>query len=210
MHFPITIIDNFFDEPDRIVTFANSLQYHPRQKGDYWYGLRSKPLHEVDKGYFEWSSQKILRAFYKDQTLHVCNTCFQKTPGIKNISNEGWIHTDKCLMAAIIYLDKDNISGTNFYKSKTFGKEKFISSEIHNKDSFTEEEFEKARDKNNKHFEKTVEVMGLYNRAVIYDAKVYHGANFHPLNTERLTQVFFFYKIEKNWFPVVSIRKFEE
>ena len=125
MHFPITIIDNFFDEPDRIVTFANSLQYHSRQKGDYWYGLRSKPLHEVDKGYFEWSSQKILRAFYKDETRHVCNTCFQKTPGIKNISNEGWIHTDKCLMAAIIYLDKDNFSGTNFYKSKTFGKEKF-------------------------------------------------------------------------------------
>ena len=210
MHFPITVIDNFFDDPDRIVNFANSLEYSPRKKGDHWYGLRSKSLHEIDKGYFEWSSQKILRTFYKDETLHVCNTLFQKTPGSKKISNKGWIHTDDCLMAAIIYLDKNNISGTNFYKAKTFGFEKYESCKIHNQDSFTEEEFEEARDKNNKHFEKTVEVMGLYNRAVIYDAKVYHGANFHPLNTERLTQVFFFYKIETNWFPVVSIRKFEE
>ena len=54
------------------------------------------------------------------------------------------------------------------------------------------------------------EVKGLYNRAVIYDAKIYHGANLHPINTERLTQVFFFYSIDKEWFPIISIRKFEE
>ena len=148
MHFPITVIDNFFDDPDRIVNFANSLEYSPRKKGDHWYGLRSKSLHEIDKGYFEWSSQKILRTFYKDETPHVCNTLFQKTPGSKKISNKGWIHTDDCLMAAIIYLDKNNISGTNFYKAKTFGFEKYESCKIHNQDSFTEEEFEEARDKN--------------------------------------------------------------
>ena len=210
MHFPITIIYNFFDDPDRIVKLAGSLDYHPRKKGDHWYGLRSKPLHEIDKGYFEWSSQKILRAFYKDETRHVCNTCFQKTPGIKNISNEGWIHTDKCLMAAIIYLDKDNISGTNFYKSKTFGTNKFSYADIHKQDNINSKDFAEARDKNNSHYEKTIEVKGLYNRAVIYDAKIYHGANLHPINTERLTQVFFFYSIDKEWFPIISIRKFEE
>ena len=113
-------------------------------------------------------------------------------------------------MAGFIYLDKDNISVTNFYKSKTFVKEKFVSSEIHNKDNFTEEEFEKARNQNNLHFKKTVEVEGLYNRAVIYDAKIYHGSNLHPITTERLTQGFFFYSIEKDWFPIISIRKFEE
>lgn len=210
MHFPITIIDNFFDDPDRIVKLAGSLDYHPRKKGDHWYGLRSKPLHEIDKGYFEWSSQKILRAFYKDETRHVCNTCFQKTPGIKNISNEGWIHTDKCLMAAIIYLDKDNISGTNFYKSKTFGTNKFSYADIHKQDNINSKDFAEARDKNNSHYEKTIEVKGLYNRAVIYDAKIYHGADLHPTNTERLTQIFFFYSIDKEWFPIISIRKFEE
>ena len=36
MHFPITVIDNFFDDPDRIVNFANSLEYSPRKKGDHW------------------------------------------------------------------------------------------------------------------------------------------------------------------------------
>ena len=113
-------------------------------------------------------------------------------------------------MAAIIYLDKNNISGTNFYKSKIFGKEKFVSSKIHNQNNFTEKEFEKARNQNNLHFKKTVEVEGLYNRAVIYDAKIYHGADLHPTNTERLTQIFFFYSIDKEWFPIISIRKFEE
>lgn len=210
MHFPVIVVDNFFEDPDRIVKLAESLDYYPRKKGDHWYGLRSKPLHEIDKGFFEFSTQKILRTFYKEETPHYCTTLFQKTPGHKDISNEGWIHCDKGLMAAIIYLDKENTEGTNFYKCKTFGIDKFSYADIHKQDNINSKDFAEARDKNNLHYEKTIEVKGLYNRAVIYDSKVYHGAASHPTNTDRLTQVFFFDKIDTNWFPSVSIRKFEE
>ena len=45
MTYPITIIDNFFDDPDAIVELANSLDYYAPETGN-WPGVRTKRLHE--------------------------------------------------------------------------------------------------------------------------------------------------------------------
>ena len=44
MTFPITIVDNFFDDPDAIVEVANNLKYFNPQ-GGHWPGTRTKNLH---------------------------------------------------------------------------------------------------------------------------------------------------------------------
>ena len=219
MHFPITIVDNFFDDPERIVKFANSLEYSSKKDHEYWPGFRTKPLYEIDKGYFEWSTQKILKCFYKENLTHHTNTLFQKIKGFEGVTNEGWVHVDQGIMAAIIYLDKDGTDGTNFYKPTSFGSYKHADTHIKqafrhdgqlHKEGVSLKEYVAARDRNNSHFEKTVEVKGLYNRAVIYDSKIYHTASSYPSDKARLTQIFFFYNISSDWFPALSIRKHEE
>ena len=41
MTFPVTIVDNFFEEPDLIVEEANKLKYFNPQTGN-WPGTRTK------------------------------------------------------------------------------------------------------------------------------------------------------------------------
>ena len=47
MTFPVTIVDNFFDDPDAIVEVANNLKYFNPQ-GGHWPGTRTKNLHIDD------------------------------------------------------------------------------------------------------------------------------------------------------------------
>ena len=57
-----TICDNFFAQPDDILSFAQSLEYYPSETGVYP-GARSSPLHEINPALFNY----LLRNY-----LHYC------------------------------------------------------------------------------------------------------------------------------------------
>ena len=43
---PITIVDDFLNEPHQLIELANRLEFTPDPSG-MWPGTRSRPLHEV-------------------------------------------------------------------------------------------------------------------------------------------------------------------
>ena len=55
MYPTVTVIDNFFKDPDSIVEIANNLEFYPNSDGA-WPGRRTKLLHEVEPEFFEFFS----------------------------------------------------------------------------------------------------------------------------------------------------------
>ena len=65
MTFPITIVDNFFDDPDAIVEVANNLKYFNPQ-GGHWPGTRTKNLHIDAPRLHMYFTQKLNSIFFGD------------------------------------------------------------------------------------------------------------------------------------------------
>ncbi|BCU98299.1 MAG: hypothetical protein CM15mV21_0680 [Eurybiavirus sp.] len=63
MTFPITIVDNFFDDPDAIVEVANNLKYFNPQ-GGHWPGTRTKNLHIDEPRLHMYFTQKLNSIFH--------------------------------------------------------------------------------------------------------------------------------------------------
>ena len=51
--FPITIIDDFYPDPDSIVDFAKSQKYAPSPTGA-WPGIRSESIQEINPNMYEY------------------------------------------------------------------------------------------------------------------------------------------------------------
>ena len=58
MTYPITIVDDFFEDPDAIVAMADELKYYPPDRGN-WPGVRTKQLHVVEERFFNYFGEKI-------------------------------------------------------------------------------------------------------------------------------------------------------
>lgn len=180
MLFPIVICDNFFDEPDSIVEYGKSLPYKSLR---ILPGSRTEALHLVNKDFFDWITTKSLKLIYPTNDMgYVADARFQKIP--VNLEHDGWIHTDKpSELTAVIYLSKHTDTGISFYKAKnkmTFKDKQNLKYDYFENPNRSEEELEKikqAKKFNNDFFEETVHVKGEYNRCVIFDSSIFHGAH---------------------------------
>jgi hypothetical protein len=212
MFFPITCVDNFYSEPDKIIDFALSLEYG-KDELSIFPGQRTKMLHEIDSYFFNLFCKKIFSLFFNvdyDELKWRVQTGFQKTYKYecseKNINevNSGWIHIDdEMILAGVIYLNKfPNIdSGTSFYNSYS---EDFIVESLKIRDDFYRnksvsiDEYVELKTKHNSNFCKTAEFKNVYNRLVAYDSQYWHKESSFLMDSEdfRLTQVFFVSEIE--------------
>ena len=125
MTYPVTIVDNFFEDPDGVVELAENLKWYPPTKGN-WPGERTKQLHAEDNRFFNYFGEK-LHYLYHDKIPNYweMQTHFQK---IKPFSkdkwdkrNQGWIHSDvDTWFGGIVYLTKDPEpdTGTSVYHVK--------------------------------------------------------------------------------------------
>ena len=217
LHFPITVVDDFFNYPDEVREFALQQEYlsDPENK---WPGKRSKPLHELNPTLFTNTVNKIFSLFfnlYKTKISWSANVCFQK---INSKYQEGWVHADDNICTGIIYLSKSkNKCGTTIYKPIDP-----INASIKNTDkkieSFKNPDFitnnNNFRLENNKQFRPTVTVQEEYNRLVFFDGHLLHSANeFYgdENDSARLTLVFFITQIhihEDTVFPVPRMRNY--
>ena len=206
MIWPSLCVDNFFNEPNRIVEFSKTLKYRSDDRG-WWPGLRSNSLHLEDYETYNRICTKILSLYYPETFLDLAyraEACFQRIPS--NIKYDGWVHTDNMAeFTAIIYLSNHNNCGTSIYKSK-----KLVGKIIHDKikhsylknEKINEKIVANAKKENNDQFYKTVEYNSLYNRLITFDGSNFHAAeSFYsdsPGQLERLTLVCFFYQVTKH------------
>jgi hypothetical protein len=218
LHFPTTVVDDFFEYPDAVREFALQQEYLPDLENK-WPGKRTKSLHEINFVLFNNIVNKVLSLFYDLEKTNISwstNAHFQK---VGSKYKEGWIHTDDNICTGIIYLSKtENKCGTTIYRPIDP-----INASIKNADkkfeSFNNTDLipntNDFRLENNKQFRPTVTVQEEYNRLVLFDGHLFHGANeFYgdEDDSTRLTLVFFIRQIhihaEDAVFPVPRMRNY--
>ena len=201
--YPITIVDNFFEDPDAIVETANSMRFYPPETGN-WPGSRTKQLYIENERLFNYVGEKIHNLFHDTSPEYwKLQAHFQRISPFHqekwNRKNRGWIHQDiDTHFGGIIYLTKDPEpdTGTSVYKLKngygTQTKEEIAVKEQLYLDtlSLTDEEYDTVYDTVHDQYVETVKVENVYNRLVLFNGKTHHGVKTFGTK-DRLTLNFF-------------------
>ena len=203
--YPVTIVDNFLPDPDKIVQLSTQYSYYKDVNGN-WPGERTECLSQLNADLYNYLGEKIHKLFYENLPRWQMEISFQKTvpfasdiEASKSIFNRGWIHDDySSLFGGIIYLNKnpDEDTGTSIYKIKNgYFSHAFESMKI--KGSFYRgeqvdaQEYEKHWNIVNSQYEETVTVKNVYNRMMMFGSHVHHGVQTFGYSQPRLTLAFF-------------------
>ena len=175
------VVENFYNNVDKIRKDALKLEYinHPK----YHKGKRTEEVFRF-KGLKE-SFEQILGNKIKNWEHYGVNGCFQICVG----GDQLVYHYDTQEYAGILFLSPDAPpqTGTSFYRSKVTLKKK-----IEEKD--TSDTF-KTGFLDSTQFDLVDVVGNVYNRLVLFDAKLIHAATNYfgnSLENGRLFQIFFF------------------
>ena len=204
--YPVTVIENFYENPDAIRKFALAQEYtfcHERANLEYVYpGSRTKDLFDIDSSLYEKICKKLISVFHNtehDYMRWAVSTNFQS---VTKEYNQGVIHTDhNTIFAGVLYLSPNaplNTGTSLFKKSKTFDEKKYQQALDTNDARFRAGEIEMDTDYHSM-FDEIVRVNNVYNTLIIYEGRHYHAANqFYgkTLEDSRLAQVFFINKID--------------
>jgi hypothetical protein len=216
MLWPTICVDNFFDEPEKVKQFSDTLKFNKDPLGK-WPGERTDLLHEVNKEFVYFTTKKIMSILFpmnhSDIKSEVEQT-FQKING--NIyKNKGWVHRDTPKeLTAIVYLSNHLKCGTSLFKPKKIFN-KCINTNF--KEEFYKEESKitaenKYLNENNDQFEKILTMDSRFNRLIIFDSNNYHAAekfNEENINEDRLTLITFFNNISGNHnkYPLTEMKR---
>lgn len=193
-------IDNFFDDPYKILEFSKKLDFKKDEKNE-WPGTRTKTTHDINKDFFIWSTRKIIALLYPMNFSSLewsATQYFQKIDG-KIYKEKGWVHADTDVeLTAILYLSKHKNCGTNIFSPKYFNCLPIHHSQMKKSYENTNVKSNKYLIENNERYEKTISFNSKFNRLIFFDGSQYHAAekfNEENLNEERLTLITFFYNI---------------
>jgi hypothetical protein len=206
--YPVTVINNFYDNPDEIRRFAVAQKYtfrHEESNLDYVYpGCRTQDLHTLDSSLQAKVLKKLISVFHipeHDRMQWAISSSFQS---VSEIYKQGVIHTDNnTIFAGVLYLTPNAPlnSGTSLYRTN---------------DTFTQEKYKRASDQNDERFkagemimdtgfhsmfDEVVRINNVYNTLILFEGDIFHAANNFfgtTLEDSRLAQVFFVNKIDAN------------
>ena len=187
MTYPVTIVDDFFKDPDAIVEMAEGLNYYNPNTGN-WPGTRTKQLHIENPRFFMYFGAKLYSLFYDSvpeywklqshfqKIMPFCKEKYEK-------KNRGWIHQDHdCWFGGIVYLTKnpESDTGTSVYKSKDGYDFQFedtlkMKESLYKSELVDDKQYEIDFDKMNDQYEETVRINNVYNRLVIFNNLTHHG-----------------------------------
>ncbi len=213
--YPVTVIENFYKNPDAIRKFALAQEYtfcHERPNVEYVYpGGRTKDLFDLDSELHEKICKKLVSVFHNaehDYMRWALSTNFQS---VTEEYNQGVIHTDQnTIFAGVLYLSPNAPlnSGTSlFKKNKTFDEKKYQLALEQNDKRFRAGDIAMNTDYHSM-FDEIVRVNNVYNTLIIYEGRHFHAANRFfgkTMKHSRLAQVFFVNKIDAqkhNVFPL--------
>ena len=111
------VVDNFFEDVDKIISLSKNLKYTPATEIDNWPGVRTESLHLDHYGLFDNIILKILNYYYPAAQVKYNKSlvCFSKLKyGDKGKSR---FHYDgDTVLAAIVYLSEGDIkTGTTLF-----------------------------------------------------------------------------------------------
>jgi len=204
--YPVTIVENFYENPDAIRKFALAQEFktcHKQDKPSYgWPGSRTEELFELDKLLFEKVCKKLVSIFHNtehDYMRWAITTSFQSTTADYG---QGVMHTDtSTVFAGIIYLTPDaplNGGTSLFRKNATFDEKKYQSA-LDLNDEIYKSGGKIAPTDYHSMFDEIVRVNNVYNTLILFEGHNYHTANQFfgtDLKNSRLTQTFFIKKID--------------
>ena len=192
----LIVIDNFYENPDKIREYALSLNYQPPENhGAVGYRCESgRKIQEGTKELFE----KLLHATIpggnkKGSWDYSTNGCFQWC----NAKTSIVYHSDEQQYAAIVYLTPNAPpnTGTSFFRHKKY---KLRNNEVFSKSDWYQSDLNYKEPHLDKTQWETVDSIGnVYNRLVIFNAHYIHGVTEYfgeDINNSRLFQLFFFNK----------------
>ena len=232
--FPVSV-DNFFDNPDKIVRYAKSLPKNSDPKG-CWPGKRTESLWKIDTELNNAIMLKILSCYYDMSYQNISwersNLVFQEIPAFSknkdDVRNRGWIHFDydrsnnnkvpAYQVAGLIYLtpDIDPDSGTSLFtlkhdKEYVVYKKSFAKHLLYKEDETIDMDYYAKKIKEEeKFFIEKVRFANIYNRMIMYDTQEFHRANSF-YNEEgkdaRLTLPFFIGGLDAGKYPLERVRE---
>jgi hypothetical protein len=214
---PVTVLDNFFDDPDKVRRWALQQEYFPDPDGR-WPGLRTKQIFELDESFFQSTCKKFFSQFFDlrlDQEIQwQVSMSFQI---VHDGYDSGWIHSDEeaAQITGIVYLSPNsNLNGgTSIYREKTNLIQNVHRNGKYKEDSYknnmTIEDAKKYKEEHNAQYEETIRVSNVYNRLVSFDSHLHHAAQdfFGKGEDSRLTLVFFVNRLFVNNTPVSRVRR---
>jgi hypothetical protein len=215
---PITILDNFFDYPDKIRDYALNLKFEKDPDGK-WPGLRTKPLHEINHLLFDAICKKVISIYFdlEQDSANITWKTYMSFQKVDKFYDSGWVHIDNpAIFTVIVYLNKNpNInSGTSIYKLKN---DIIVSNmnelNVHKKNAYKGlidiKDVDIKRKENNDQYVEVVKIHNEYNRIISFDSGLFHAAqDFFGDNDkeDRLTLIMFFNELCVNKSPVERMR----
>ena len=224
--FPVSV-DNFFDNPDKIVRYAKNLPMKSALTGigGNWPGKRTEALWKIDKDLNQAILLKIMSCYYdiSYQSVYweVSSLTFQEIPAFSKNKNDarnrGWIHFDAekpFELAGLIYLtpDIDPDSGTSLFTLNLQKDEeyKLFQKQVDQKILGDEAYYAKKVKEQGEFFIEKTRFANIYNRMIMYDPNEFHRANSYYSGDgkdARLTLVFFIGGLDVGRFPLERIRE---
>ena len=209
---PVTILDNFLDNPNTIRDWGLSLEFTPEPNGK-WPGKRTSCLSKIHPPFFDYINQRVLSLFFEDSINYHCSLTFQL---IEDYQGEGWIHQDSNTFTYIIYLSpEDEINcGTSLYDLKPEKVHIINSPDENNLLSLTRQHHKtklispdiKNIQKQNlySNYTKILDVNDKFNRLLCFSAEKFHRANnLSNTTSPRLTLIGFIHKVATDNLPVL-------
>ena len=211
MIIPSTVVDNFFNYPDKIKDYGLSLPF-TKSIDNIWPGQRTQCLSLINKTLYNNINLKVTSLFFnynEKPVSYKANLYFQK---VSSIYEEGWVHQDPNDITFIIYLTPNahaNEGTSIFYlndvgydtrryqaqKEESFANTDLISQHRH------------LRKEHNSHYAEVMKVSNLYNRLFAFDSYAHHAANSFICKDDdtRLTLIGFISDISRNDTPIRRI-----
>lgn len=193
----ITVIDNFYSNPDEVREYALSqlpFPYLCSIPGERSAGVNPILSTELKSTFEDLLGKKITqwntfsgKDFWKGEPENM-NTCFQMILE----TEQSWVHHDDNEYAGVIYLtpNPNPNSGTGLFRHKETGISEYDPTDPSTDLNLHEDRWDLSK------WELIDEVKNVYNRLVIYKGKHYHRSMIPGFGKNylegRLTQVFFF------------------
>jgi len=228
-NFYSTCIDNFLEDPDKLIDFSKKLPWKPTP-GNFP-GTRTPAFHDINEDLNTYLSLKILSVYFDfniqenidNVTWDKSQIYFQKVKKfsnkVKSSFNKGWIHKDNEQLAFVIYLNKNipDVAGTNVYTLKEDVDEDYLRQKMkwnmmlkhwfYTGQNVKENEYKNSIEEIENHFDESILFKPRYNRLVVY-GQDFHSANNYwmPNEEERFFIVGFMNGIKCKNFPLQRIK----
>lgn len=212
MHFPVTVVDHFYPNPDEVRQFALQQEYTVQSSS--YPGIRTQLLHTINQQFTEQFCNKLFSLFFDLPNTYLqwqVQTSFHKiTPYTNQQANTGLIHKDhNCLFAGVVYLNPnpDINSGTSLCQpNNNLPIDYYTTQQEWDGKLFTYDDDYIANviTQHTNYFDTTVDIKNVYNRLVLYDGDYWHKITNYSMNNDtRLNQVFFVYDLQSSSPPPI-------